>query len=191
MSVLRYNLNDGLGGEILATRRDGAQAAQQLRDLHTGTEDIVLDFEGVVASSIAFLSELLDGVQGILANVASDQPRPLVAAANVGADVLIEVEAVLHRRDSVIAVVYDQGVRLVSGTPKLNKTLEVAREFPATFTVNDLAERLGDVTPNAVGERLTPLFEAGVLSREADPDAQHGKRYKYRAPHPGHLLAQK
>jgi DNA-binding transcriptional ArsR family regulator len=187
LSPLRYHLRDQRGGEVLATRREGTRTAQHLRELHDGRQDIVLDFDGVIASSIVFLSELLDGVAAILANVPKEQPRPLVAVANVHDDVLPELEEVLDRRDSMVAVVDDDEVRLVAGTPKLNKTLQIAREFPATFTVNELAARL-DAKPNAVGERLTPLFEAGVLSREADPDAEHGTRYKYRAPQPDHLL---
>lgn len=181
--VLRYRLIDR--GSVLGTRRDGTETAQHLRRIYDGKADIILDFEGVYAASMPFLTQLLAELSEILTSSQNDG-GPIVAAANVDDDVLLDLEAVLLRRRSPMAIIRADEVELLSASPQLVMTLKAAREFPATFTVNDLAKRLS-TNPTAVNERLKPLLTAGVLSREADPEAQHGVRYKYRAPHP-HLL---
>src|SRR5690242_4270021 len=53
-------------GAVLATRADGVEAAQQLHRLYAGQPTIILDFEGVQAASIPFLSQLLSEVSEIV-----------------------------------------------------------------------------------------------------------------------------
>lgn len=176
--LLHFRLVDE--GNVLGTRADGVRAAQKLRSLYADQSAIVLDFDDVDAASIPYLSELLAAIAEILVQT-RNIGRPVVAVANVGDDVVVELQAVLERRKATIAVLRGSGVELLSGAPHLEETLREAQALPATFTTNQLAERLA-INVTSLNERLSTLVEAGVLARERDPSAKRGKRYLYRLP---------
>jgi hypothetical protein len=177
---VHFRLSDE--GNVLGTRNDGVRASQKLRTLYAGQPAIVLDFRGVEAATIPYLSQLVSGLFEIVLE-ARDASRPVVAVANVDDDVIPELEAVLERRHAMIALLTSDGVELLSGAPHLEETLRAAQKLPSTFTTTQLAERLS-INVTSANERLRSLVDSGVLARERDPHATRGKRFLYRMPDP-------
>ena len=175
--VLHYTLNDQ--GNVLATRAHGVTTAQHLQELYDGQEVLILDFAGVDATSMTFLSQLLGAVSDIMKT--RQRGGPLIMVMNVGGDVLIELQGVLERREATIAKLGPDGVELIAGAPHLQETLREAQAFSPHFTTTELAERLA-IELSTLNERLKPLIQAGALARERDPNARQGRKYLYRAP---------
>jgi DNA-binding MarR family transcriptional regulator len=174
--VLHYHLRDL--GTVLANRRRGREAADRLRDLAQGGQDIVLDFEGVEAVTPPFVQELLDAMQAVLAGD-RDSGR-LAIVANPNEDVIETFSLVLERRKKTLAYrIGDRTELLYETAPHLLELLREAQKL-RTFTASDLADRL-DVRPNTVHQRLKPLLESGAIGRERDREAKRGVRHVYRA----------
>lgn len=174
---LRFPLQDH--GHVLSTRRRGFEAAAHLRRLAQDRVDVVLDFAGVEVVTPPFLFEFLAGVRELLRE--KPEGGPLVIVMNLDDDVLETLELVLERRKLPLAILRANRVELLQAAPHLEDTLREALELPPRFTVPQLAEKLS-LQPTSINERLNPLVESGVLSRERDPSARRGKRYVYRAP---------
>lgn len=171
---LHFRLGDH--GVVLASRRRGRDVAEHLRELGDEPTDIILDFQGVEASTPPFLQELLDAVQAIIGRD-PDWGR-LVIAANLNEDIAETLALVLERRKATLAYRVGDQVELLKAAPHLAETLREAQKLKS-FTVNDLAEQL-DLKPTAVHQRLRALLASGAVARE-EGDAHHGRSHRYRA----------
>lgn len=163
-------------GAVLASRRRGREVAEHLRELADDQVDVILDFDGVEASTPPFLQELLDAVQGVIGRD-PDWGR-LVVAANLNEDIAETLALVLERRKTTLAYRVGDQVELLKAAPHLAETLREAQKL-RSFTVNDLAEQL-DLKPTAVHQRLRALLASGAVARE-DGEAHHGRGHRYRA----------
>lgn len=171
---LHFRLRDH--GAVLASRRRGRDVAQHLRELGGEPSDVILDFQGVEASTPPFLQELLDAVQAIIGRD-PDWGR-LVIAANLNDDIAETLALVLERRKATLAYRVGDQVELLQAAPHLAETLREAQKLKS-FTVNDLAEQL-DLKPTAVHQRLKALLASGAVARE-DGEARHGRGHRFRA----------
>jgi hypothetical protein len=168
-------------GNVLATRAQGARAAELLRERsEENPVNLVLNFAAVDAVTPPFLDELLhelyralrrqreDGGFAVVVNINEDDLETLRMVLDVG-----DWPGLMHATTG--------GTELLSRSPQLADTLRAARELGPTFTAPQLAEFLSLKVPNA-NHRLTQLVEAGALARRRDDTAEHGKRYEYEAP---------
>lgn len=183
--ALHFRMSDH--GPTLATRRRGSACVEHLRRLVGANDDVVLDFSGVDIVTAPFLFEFFAGIREILREK-EKEGAPIVVVANVEDETLEELELVLERRRLPLAVLRGDRIELLEAPSHLKDTLREAFELRGPFTTTQLAERLS-LEGTAVTERLRPLIEGGVLSKERDPNAKRGVRYLYRAPDPTRLQA--
>jgi DNA-binding MarR family transcriptional regulator len=173
---LHFALSDH--GSVLVTRNAGRQVAAHLGELFHGDTSLVLDFAGVEAVTPPFLDELL---RLLRAEMAAEREGRVVVLTNLVEDVRETIELVLARHKLSLAELREARVHLLTSVPYLAETLEAAQALGTPyFTAPQLATRLALKLPNA-NQRLGQLVQAGAIARERDPDAERGKRYRYRA----------
>lgn len=166
---------------VLATRQQGAQAREVLRELLSEEPaNVALNFNGVDAVAPPFLDELLDEVYGSLRR--HREAGMLVLVVDANADDLATLRIVIEMGQwPGLAYVEDGQAELLSDSPPLIDTLRAARSIGPTFTAPQLAEVLKLKLP-AMDHRLTQLVEAGALLRRRDKTAERGKRWEYLPP---------
>lgn len=168
------------GGRILATRHAGREVAAHLSVLIQDQPSIVLNFKDVDAVTPPFLDEILRVVRGALS---TERDRRVVVVTELDADVRETLQLVLDSYKLSLAELRDDGrVQLLTSIPHLAETLDAAQDLGTDyFTAPQLAERLALKLPNT-NQRLNQLVQAGAISREPDPTAGRGKRYRYTTP---------
>lgn len=173
--VLHFYLRDR--GSVLASRRRGREAAEQLRELsEQQPSDLILDFKDVEAVTPPFLQELLDAVQSTISR--GDHGR-LVVVANLNDDVAETLALVLERRKQTLAFRRGNSVELLKPDNHLVETLREAQSLKR-FTAGDLAERL-EINTTAAHQRLQPLLAAGVVARDFGAPAKGRRSRVFRA----------
>lgn len=163
-------------GRVLATRNAGRKVATDLSDAIEEHPAVVVSFADVEAVTPPFLDELLRVVRGVLS---AERDGRMVAVSGLDDDLRDTLQIVLERNKMSLAELRHGRLELLTPVPHLAETLNAAQDFGTEyFTAPQLADRLKLKLPN-VNQRLTQLVQAGALAREPDPDAAHGKRYRY------------
>jgi hypothetical protein len=163
-------------GNVLATRKIGADVAAELRASMEGAEIVIVDFCEIRVASAPFLDELAMGLRAMIA----DSQR-FVLLAHLNEDLVDTLELVLQRRDIVLTTIKPGGaLQTVGGSRQLEETLAAAQELQ-TFTAPQLAEQLELKLPN-LHQRLNQLRAAGALTKRDDPTAERGRRHLFQTP---------
>jgi hypothetical protein len=165
---------------ILATRQQGAQVRELLRERTDNPAHLILNFGGVDAVAPPFLDEFLEEVYGALRRHRDAEMLVLVVGANEDDRETIKMVLEMEQWPG-LAYFADGTVDLLSDSPQLVETLRAARQLGESFTAPQLAAALGLKLP-AMNHRLTQLVSAGALARRRDESAERGKRYEYSAP---------
>lgn len=171
MTMQLLNLNEG--GQVLATRDRGREAADRVQEaLDTGNA-LILNFANVEVASPSFLDEILTRLRGILTADGS----AVVVVTGLNQDVSESLEMVLAHRKMVVAALKDDAVELIGGPRQLTETLAAASKL-GKFKATELADELKIKLPN-LHQRLKALTETGAVGRRIDTTATSGRRYDY------------
>jgi hypothetical protein len=164
-------------GSVLSTRERGRAAADKAE---SAIKDggLVVSFTGVEIATPSFLDEVFTRVAGLL----RQNESLVVVVTGLGSEMRETVDLVFEKRQMRMAMLQDEQIELLGGTEQLQETFKAAQRL-GSFTAPDLAKELKIKLPS-LHQRLSPLLEAGAVTREPDKSAKHGRRHIYKAPDP-------
>lgn len=175
---MRYRL--AALGTVFSTRERGAKVRGEIESAlrqHEEHEPLVIDFNGVELISFSFADEV---VGTSLANLkAGDLGERPILVANANPDVLDPIERSLNRRDLIGGILTEDGsVRIIGEGPHLQLTFDAARRR-GEFRTSELASDLG-ISVGACNNRLKPLLDACLVTRQRTAPQSGGREYIYR-----------